>query len=96
MEEYVSKTSLGKVVVYSAAEFLKSDYSEYVRRNVSEGFVVLVLPDSKLRTTTKQSSYFFSDVKDERDVIGHFLSKAEENAEREKWLGRLLKTIEFH
>ena len=96
MEEYVSTSSLGKVVVYNAKEFLESPYSECVRRHVSEGFVVLVLPDPKLRTTTKQSSYFFNDAKSEREAIGRFLSKAEENAEREKWLGKILKTIEFH
>lgn len=95
MEEYVSKSGLGKVVAYSAEEFLKTPYSEYVKKHVLGGFVVLVLPDPKLRTTTKQSSYFFNDVKSERNAIEHFLSKAEENV-GEKWLGKLLKTIKFN
>jgi hypothetical protein len=93
MEEYVSK--LGKVLVYSAEEFLGTPYAEYVRRHVSEGFVVLVLPDPKL-TGTKQSSYFFNHAKSEREAIELFIERAGENAKTEKWLGKILKTIEFH
>lgn len=94
MEKYVSKLGLGKIIVYSAEE-LPTSYAKYIRRDVSEGFVVLVLPDPKLGTTTRQISYFFNDAKSEEEAMGRFLPRAYEDAEGKKWL-KLLKTIEFH
>ena len=94
MEEYISKSGLGSIVVYTAEEYKESEYAKDLGDVVLEGYVVLVLPTSKVHKTMKRDSYFFKIATSEEKALEHFKSKVEEK--NEAWLKRLLKTIEFH
>ena len=93
MKEYLSRSGLGSISVYTAEEYKESAYAKYLGDVKLEGYVVLILPDEKLHKTMKQSSYFFRDAKSEEEALKLFKLRIEEG--EEKWLERLLKTVDF-
>lgn len=95
MKEYLSRAGLGKIVVYTAEEYLETTYitdgaADYLK---GEGYAVIVLPSLQLHKTVRRRSYLFNEAMNVKEAVELFKLKVVE--EKEYWMERLLKTINF-